>query len=136
MENRSNSLSATPDVEDTPTLHDLEREEYLLQKAEDDDVERKKRAATQLAAEKGLTPKKSRFLDTKPEVADDDVYEASPSKSAYQHVEEVEEVEEVDDKSLPKRGEPQQRAKSPQPPGGTESPEKTDFVPARLPHFQ
>lgn len=136
MENRPNSLSATSDVEDTPTLHDLEREEYLLQKAEDDDVERKKRAAAQLAAEKGLTPKKSRFLDTKPEVADDDVYEASPSKAACQHVEEVEEVEEVDDKSLPKRGESQQRAKNPQPPDGAESPEKTDFVPARLPHFQ
>jgi hypothetical protein len=131
MENRSNSLSATPDVEDTPTLHDLEREEYLLQKAEENDVERKKRAAAQLAVEKGLTPRKSRSLsESKPEVADDDVYEASPSKAACQHVEEVE------NKSQPKRGNSQQRAKSPQPPGGTESTEKTDFVPARLPHFQ
>ncbi|KAL3594505.1 hypothetical protein FPOAC2_08818 [Fusarium poae] len=132
LERRSTSYSATPDVEETPTLHDLEREEHLLQKEEDEAVKRKKQAAAQLAAEKGLALRGSEpqyFPDTKPQVAEDDVYEASPSKAAYQHVEEVGNTLHVS-----KRGE-SGRAKSPEGSDDTESPEKTDFVPARLPHF-
>ncbi|CAG7565716.1 unnamed protein product [Fusarium equiseti] len=131
MERRSTSYSITPDAQETPTptLHDLEREEHMLQKEEDEAVERKKQAAAQLAAEKGLTPRAEprSFIERKPQVAEDDVYEASPSKAACQHVEEVE-----DKLHVSKRGD-SQRAKSP--PDDTESPEKTDFVPARLPHF-
>ncbi|KAL4722910.1 hypothetical protein ACLX1H_010150 [Fusarium chlamydosporum] len=131
LERRTTSYSITPDAE-TPTLHDLEREEHLLQKEEDEAVERKKQAAAQLAAEKGLTPRSESksFHDLKPQVAEDDVYEASPSKAACQHVEEVK-----DKLHVSKRGD-SERAKSPQCPEDTESPEKTDFVPARLPHFQ
>ncbi|KAM0302153.1 hypothetical protein HYE67_004149 [Fusarium culmorum] len=132
LERRSTSQSATTDVEDTPTLHDLEREEYLLRKEEDEAVERKKQAAAQLAAEKGLAVTRSEpryFPDTKPQVTEDDVYEASPSKTVCQHVEEV-----GDTLHVSKRGEPE-RAKSPQGPDDTEAPEKTEFVPARLPHF-
>jgi len=107
----------------------LEREEHLLQKEEDEAVERKKQAAAQLAAEKGLTRAEPRsFIERKPQVAEDDVYEASPSKATCQHVEELE-----DKLHVSKRGD-SQRAKSPQP-DDKESPEKTDFVPARLPHF-
>ncbi|KAF4453018.1 hypothetical protein F53441_4249 [Fusarium austroafricanum] len=131
---RSTSFSATPDVEEEdriPTLHDLEQEEHMLRKEQDEDIERRKQAAAQLAAEKGLTLRRSDLqsaLESKPDVAEDDVYEASPSKAACQHVEEVE------DKQPTKRDEPE-LAKSPQP-NGTKSPEKEDFVPARLPHFQ
>jgi hypothetical protein len=126
MEQRSNSFSVTPDVEG-PTLHDLEQEEHLLRKEQDEDVERKKQAAAQLAAEKGLAPRSDpkSISESKPEVAEDDVYQASPSKAAYHH------VEEVDDKPAT-----QDEAPNSSQPDGTKSPEKTDFVPARLPHFQ
>ncbi|KAF5019567.1 hypothetical protein F66182_8420 [Fusarium sp. NRRL 66182] len=133
MDHRSASFSITPD-EDVLTLHDLEREEHMLRKEQEDDVERKKQAATRLAAEKGLARRSSSSKPisiSKPEVAEDDVYEASPSKTAYQHVEEV-----ADKFDISKPGEPEQRLRSPQPPSGTRPPEKTDFVPARLPHFQ
>ncbi|KAJ4256663.1 hypothetical protein NW762_008759 [Fusarium torreyae] len=133
MERRATSFSITPEAEDTPSLHDLEREEQMLQREQDEEVERKKQAAAQLAAEKGLTERRSGLQsvsDAKPEVAEDDVYEASPSKTAYQHIEEAE-----DKLPVPKQRQSEQRARSPQPPGGTDSPEKEDFVPARLPHF-
>ncbi|KAF4956281.1 hypothetical protein FGADI_3858 [Fusarium gaditjirri] len=126
MEQRSNSVSVTPEVEG-PTLHDLEQEEHLLRKEQDEDVERKKQAAARLAAEKGLTPGSDpkSVSESKPEVAEDDVYQASPSKGAFHHVEEVE------DKPIT-----QDEAPTSSQPDGTKSPEKTDFVPARLPHFQ
>ncbi|PNP77931.1 hypothetical protein FNYG_08657 [Fusarium nygamai] len=126
MEQRSTSFSVTPDVEG-PTLHDLEQEELMLRKEQDEDVERKKQAAAQLAAEKGLTSRSDpkSISESKPEVAEDDVYQASPSKAAYHHVEEVEDKPATQD-------EPPTTSQ----PDGTKSPEKTDFVPARLPHFQ
>ncbi|KAI1010609.1 hypothetical protein LB505_005367 [Fusarium chuoi] len=126
MEQRSTSFSVTPDVEG-PTLHDLEQEELILRKEQDEDVERKKQAAAQLAAEKGLTPRSDpkSISELKPEVAEDDVYQASPSKAVYHHVEEVEDKPATQDE-----------APNSSQPDGTKSPEKTDFVPARLPHFQ
>lgn len=74
----SYSLPPTPDVENVPSLEDLEMEEERLRREEDEELARKKEAATQLAAERGLSteaPDLQAVPEPKPEVAEDEVYE-------------------------------------------------------------
>ncbi|KAL1882999.1 hypothetical protein VTK73DRAFT_521 [Phialemonium thermophilum] len=53
---RASSTSVRPVVQDPPSLEDLRLEEEEAQRNEDEELERKRRAASQLAVERGLTP--------------------------------------------------------------------------------
>ncbi|KAF4977684.1 hypothetical protein FZEAL_5824 [Fusarium zealandicum] len=135
MGRRSMSIPVTSDVEDVPYLHDLQREEHMLRKAEDEELARKKQAAAQLAAEKGLagtSPGMQSVPETKPEVAEDEVYEGLSLKNiSRQSIE-----EDSHGLHMSKRDNGGRSARDSQLPlSGTKSPEKTPFVPARLPSF-
>ncbi|KAK7408590.1 hypothetical protein QQX98_009238 [Neonectria punicea] len=133
---RSTSLSARADVEDVPSLHDLQLQEQRLQQEEDEEVARKKAAAAQLAAEKGLrntSPDLRPMPEPKPIVAEDEVYEAPPPKNAPTEIVEVA-IEPY------RPDEPVGTDTSPvhsQPPRGDvkRQPEDAAFIPARLPNF-
>ncbi|KAM5344815.1 hypothetical protein ACJ41O_010677 [Fusarium nematophilum] len=129
----STSHPATPDVEDVPSLHDLEREEHILQQAEDEEVARKKLAAAQLAAERGLGTSPN-TQEPKPEVAEDEVYRDVSTKDASEQP-----AQEFSGGLLqvPKRNERERPTRElQQSASGTKSPEKATFIPARLPNFQ
>ncbi|KAH7145970.1 hypothetical protein B0J13DRAFT_554681 [Dactylonectria estremocensis] len=132
----STSLPATPDVEDVPSLYDLQVEEHRLQQAEDEEVARKKAAAAQLAAEKGLggtSPALRSMPEPKPVVAEDEVYEAPPRQDTPAEVVEADDKPHVLYESVePDR--PSEVLETAQ--GDTKRrPEETAFIPARLPHF-
>ncbi|KAF7552594.1 hypothetical protein G7Z17_g4210 [Cylindrodendrum hubeiense] len=131
----STSLPATPDVEDVPSFYDLQREEHMLQQAEDEQVARKKAAAAQLAAEKGLdstSPALRPVPEPKPIVAEDEVYEPLPSKDVPTETTEVADKPHVPHESA----EPNPPSVNLGPGGDTKQrPEETAFIPARLPNF-
>jgi hypothetical protein len=135
MGRRSTSFLAGSDIDDVPSLHDLEREEQMLQEEEDEEVARKKEAAAQLAAEMGLagtSPGIQSVPELKPEVAEDEVYEGDPGKNVSE-----EPMEEVSNElHVPKTRGAEDAARSPKAPAGAKPPENPAFVPARLPHFQ
>ncbi|KAH7165714.1 hypothetical protein EDB81DRAFT_262605 [Dactylonectria macrodidyma] len=132
----STSLPATPDVEDMPSLHDLQLEEHRLQQAEDEEVARKKAAAAQLAAEKGLggtSPALRSMPEPKPIVAEDEVYEAPPRHEAPAEAIEAGDKPQILYESV----EPDRVSEVLETPRGDTKrrPEETAFIPARLPHF-
>ncbi|KPM38836.1 hypothetical protein AK830_g7742 [Neonectria ditissima] len=135
ISHRSTSLSARADVEDVPSLHDLHMQEQKVQQAEDEQVARKKAAASQLAAEKGLrntSPDLRPIPEPKPIVAEDEVYEAPPPPNAP-----IETVEVAIEPYVPDPKEPETPlAKSQTPRGDTKRPEDAAFIPARLPNFR
>ncbi|KND91812.1 hypothetical protein TOPH_03489 [Tolypocladium ophioglossoides CBS 100239] len=72
------SLPPTPDAENMASPEDLEMEEERLRREEDEELARKKEAATQLAAERGLhteAPEPQAVPELKLEVAEDEIYE-------------------------------------------------------------
>ncbi|RSL92736.1 hypothetical protein CEP52_013640 [Fusarium oligoseptatum] len=135
MVRRSTSFLAGSDVDDVPSLQDLEREEQMLQEEEDEEVARKKEAAAQLAAQMGLTgtsPGIQSVPEPKPEVAEDEVYEGDQGKNVSE-----EPMEEVSNElHVPKTRGVEDPARSPKAPAGAKPPENPAFIPARLPHFQ
>ncbi|KAH8733898.1 hypothetical protein BGZ61DRAFT_445489 [Ilyonectria robusta] len=132
----STSLPATPDVEDVPSLHDLALEEHVLQQAEDEAVARKKAAAAQLAAEKGLgstSPALRSVPEPKPIVAEDEVYEPPAHKDIPTQTVKVADklhapYESVERNSPSVNLEVSERDVK-------QRPEETAFIPARLPNF-
>ncbi|PNY28710.1 Uncharacterized protein TCAP_01367 [Tolypocladium capitatum] len=74
----SRSAPPTPDVENVPSLEDLEMAEGPLRREEGGELARKKEAAAQLATERGLNtgaPELQVVPEPKPEVAEDEIYE-------------------------------------------------------------
>ncbi|POR31008.1 Uncharacterized protein TPAR_08748 [Tolypocladium paradoxum] len=73
------SLPPTPDVENMPSLEHLEMEEERLRREEDEELARKREAATKLAVERRLNteaPALQAVPEPKPEFAEDEVYES------------------------------------------------------------
>ncbi|KAH6893073.1 hypothetical protein B0T10DRAFT_481420 [Thelonectria olida] len=130
---RVSSFPVTPEVDDVPSLRHLEMEEQRLQQKEDEEVARKKAAAVQLAAEKGLggTSPGLRSTEPKPFVAEDEVYEPEPRKTPS--------TDTLKPASEPRRSNSQVETDAPVTDSGREdvksSQEDTSFIPARLPKF-
>ncbi|KAJ3472183.1 hypothetical protein NLG97_g11212 [Lecanicillium saksenae] len=113
------SLAISPAAaERVPSLHDLEMEEERLQQEQDQEVARKKEAASQLATQLGLSPSSTDMYpvaEAKPLLSTDDVHISRASR---------------DTSSTTVNGE-SQKQKS----GQGSQISDAEFVPARLPHF-
>lgn len=76
----SNPMSPTSGIANVPSLDDLHMEEVRLREVEDEEMNRRRRAAAQLATRRGLVMDPEVDLqpipELKPEVAEDEVYEA------------------------------------------------------------
>jgi hypothetical protein len=111
-------------------------EEHVLQQAEDEAVARKKAAAAQLAAEKGLgstSPALRSVPEPKPIVAEDEVYEPPAHKDIPTQTVKVADklhapYESVERNSPSVNLEVSERDVK-------QRPEETAFIPARLPNF-
>lgn len=124
----SGSLPATPDIENVPSLEDLQMEEERLRQEEDEKVAKQKEAAKQLATARGLeaiSPELPSPPEPKPDVAEDEVYEPEPELAG-----------------LPAPAQKDQDPSESDPPwprsdvGDSAAPaEREGFVPARLPYF-
>lgn len=130
---RVNSIPSTPSVEDVPSLHSLAMEEQRLRLEEDEEVARKKAAAAQLAAEKGLggtSPDVRPVAEPKPVVAEDEVYEPEPRKSSS--------TETIRPSNTQREPNEQTETDAPASDGREDvkhSLEDATFIPARLPRF-
>ena len=141
QDRKSSSLPVTPDIDDIPSLHDLERQERALQQAEDEEVAGKKEAAALLAAERGLAgenPRPDVTAELKPVVAEDEVYQPEVPKPV--HTEAVEDTNtnepvQKDEQSRPtiSQGEDDLEIKSLK---HEAKPGAQGFIPARLPNFR
>lgn len=123
LSRRSSSQPAAPDIENVPSLAELDREEQQQREAEDEEIARKKEVATILAAERGLdeNPRLRSVTVMKPVVAEDEDYLShSPQKASIEEIEDFDELEEPEKSPSPKPG---------------RGPDANSFVPARLPNF-
>ncbi|KAI5461645.1 hypothetical protein BGZ63DRAFT_356019 [Mariannaea sp. PMI_226] len=78
---KATPFPTVPDVDDIPSLRELEMEEHRLRQEEEEELARRKAAAMQLAAEKGLgdtSPALRSTLEPKPIVADDEADRPMP----------------------------------------------------------
>ncbi|KAK8004161.1 hypothetical protein PG990_001970 [Apiospora arundinis] len=118
---------AIPQVAEPSVIEDLQYEEEQLRQQEDEEIERKRQAAAQLALERGLhrdNVQVESVPEAKAEMVEvDDMY--APEQAA-----EVLTVEYSPPPS-PELRQTQPRPQSPTPP----PPPSDDFVPARLPYF-
>lgn len=122
MRMSSASLPRTPDIENVPSLEDLAQEEERLRQEEDQKIITRKEAARLLAVQKGLnavSPDLPPVQALKPDVAEDEVYEAELPPQAQPQ-------------SQPQVFNPDSSSASKQPSTSSSS---DDFVPARLPYF-
>jgi hypothetical protein len=122
MRMSSASLPRTPDIENVPSLEDLAQEEERLRQEEDQKITTRKEAARLLAVQKGLnavSPDLPPVQALKPDVAEDEVYEAELPLQAQPQ-------------SQPQVFNPDSSSASKQPSTSSSS---DDFVPARLPYF-
>lgn len=125
----SSMLHQTPELVAEPSvIEDLQHEEELLRRQEDEEVERKRQAAAQLALERGLhrdNVQVESVPEAKAEMVEvDEVY--APEQAA-----EVLTVE-----SSPPPPSPDPRQTQPRPRSPSPSQPGDDFVPARLPYFR
>lgn len=143
-ERKSASLPVTPDVDDIPSLHDLEMEEQMLQQAEDEEVARKKEAAAILAAERGLaggSPQLDTMSELKPVVTEDEVYQPEPPKDIKETPKDVKKIEDSDesdggdDPSEPMIHIPTRKPDTKPSLSDMKREEMEGFIPARLPNF-
>ncbi|EON97507.1 hypothetical protein UCRPA7_6968 [Phaeoacremonium minimum UCRPA7] len=125
----SASLANLEDSIHAPSLEELQREEEEMRIEEDQEVERKRHAAAQLALERGLK---------KDEVVSESVTETKPEIVHVDDIPEPEEPEQVvvdeahgDTPGVDETPTQSGRESSSQAAGPSE-----DFVPARLPHFR
>ncbi|KFA62851.1 hypothetical protein S40285_02275 [Stachybotrys chlorohalonatus IBT 40285] len=130
MERTSTSQPVTPLIREPPSLDDLRVEEVQLQLQEDLEVARKREAAVQLAAERGLgvdtsVEASSAVLKSVEDEASDTPY---PTETPYST--RTDDEDDNDDGPKQVHGEEQslKRPADAQPPAGS-------FVPARLPNF-
>lgn len=142
MERKPTSLPATPDIEDIPSLNDLEMEEQMLQQAEDEEMARKKEAAAALAAELGLaggSPQLDTMSELKPAVTEDEVYQPEPQKDAKtKDSKKDESSDQPDNGDEPSEGmihTPASKAAIEPSLSDKKRQEMEGFVPARLPNF-
>ncbi|KAL6849151.1 hypothetical protein ACO1O0_008681 [Amphichorda felina] len=125
----SGSLSATPDIDNVPSMVDLHMEEERLRQEEDEKISKQKEAAAQLAAARGLKMASTELpspSEPKPDVADDEIYE--PEQQPAQEDQPNQPGHSESDPARPRTGTSGSN-------NSTASAKNDEFVPARLPRF-
>lgn len=142
QDRKSSSHTTTPDIEDIPSIHELEMEEHALQQVEDEEVARKKEAASLLAAERGLaggSPRPEVIAELKPVVAEDEVYQPEIPQTIPTETAEAIEADGADQPDQPTEPAVAQSKHEPETKSIVEQAKRIEtnsFVPARLPNFR
>ena len=128
MDRTSTSLPSTPHLDNTSSLKDLEMEEARLRLEEDEEIAKKKEAATQLAAQRGLgISSLSPVQEPKLEVAEEEGLMSTPPLPSAN-----------DDETVshgPHQPDGQDLQYTSTRDGDSIPPDNDAFVPARLPNF-
>jgi len=133
-----------------PSVEDLVQEEREAKRIEDEEVQRKRRAAAALAAERGLAGEEGSWEgeaamieEDKPDVgpdvdgADDMVHDERPvTTELHQTGQSIGPPLDLDDDDDDDDGGEDARPLSPPLTAGNQDPEEEEFIPARLPHFR
>ncbi|KAI1852393.1 hypothetical protein JX265_003840 [Neoarthrinium moseri] len=118
-----------PTLRFTPSLDDLQQEEEQVRLEEDEEVEKKRQAAAQLALQRGLH---------RDHVEVESVAEAKPEMVEVEEIPMPEEAELADTESLAAAPTPTaaEEGQTSAPSAGSSDPSGDSFVPARLPYFR
>jgi hypothetical protein len=120
----SQSLPNASDISNIPSIEDLRREEQEIQREEDEELERKRLAAAQLAAERGLG--NDAVEDTVVSEDKEDMVQSHDLPEPTETIAEPEAVAEEAEESEPAKIHPLRPVVA----------DDEDFVPARLPFFR
>ncbi|KAI3321959.1 hypothetical protein HD806DRAFT_151370 [Xylariaceae sp. AK1471] len=120
----------SPALLPAPSLEDLQREELRLELEEDEEIEKKRQAAANLALHRGLSRENLQIesvLEVKSEIIEADHVPAPDSAI----LDDVTNYDGAEDGGRSTRSESRPLATSP-----SQEPPENDFIPARLPHFR
>lgn len=131
------SMPQTPELASAPSMEDLRHEEEQIRRQEDEEVERKRQAAAQLATERGLHLENAQ-VEPKPEVKAAEMVQVDEVTVSEQGQAEVANRT-VGDRATagsPPPGPNMTDGQTPAPPDTSSDGSGGGFVPARLPYFR